>query len=277
MSANLNAFEALALVPGWDPGDADIEELKGGLTNRTFLVSKSGESCVLRINAAESATIAPDRRCEVEIMKNAARAGIAPGLVHADEENGILLTEYLPGKTWGVDELNSAENLAALAGLLRKLHELPHCGTQLDLHASALRYESYLEKRRGLHTFASRCVEVIAAVPPTDSPVCCHNDIVADNIIEGDSLQLIDWEYARDNDPFFDLASLVCFHNIDDKGTQYLLDAYTGGSTPEQRARLAELMHAFDAVQWLWLASRHLNQPGQENVIRLEELRQRIG
>jgi thiamine kinase len=276
MSAALNAFEALALVPGWDPERTDIEQLKGGLSNRTFLVSAAGEQCVLRLNAEFAEAISLDRSCELSVLSNAADAGIAPRIVYSDIEKGILLTEFLPDRVWAKSDLQSHENMEALAELLRKVHALPACGVQIDLELSAARYEEYLKRRQGLHAFASRCVEVIASVPATQQLVCCHNDIVADNIIASSPLKLIDWEYAGDNDPFFDLASLIGFHNLNEELSTTLLNAYTGGVNAEFRKRLADQVRVFDAIQWLWLASRHLNSPRHENVLRLEELQQRI-
>lgn len=276
MSQRLNAFEALALVPGWDPEDTDVEELKGGLSNRNYLIQAAGERCVMRLNAEHGHAISQDRSCELTILGNAAAAGLAPQIVYSDIENGILLTEFLPDNVWSKSDLRSDEKLALLADLLRNVHALPTCGVRLDLNLSAARYEEYLKRRHGLHAFATQCVEVIASIPASRQLVCCHNDIVAENIIGVNSLKLIDWEYAGDNDPFFDLASLIGFHNLDRQKSDVFLDAYTGGINDEHRERLADQLRIFDAIQWLWLASRHLASPRRENVTRLEELQQRI-
>jgi thiamine kinase len=276
MSGQLNAFEALALVPGWDPERTDVDELQGGLTNRTFLVQAAGERCVMRLNAESGEVISQDRTCELAILGEAAKTGLAPSIVYSDIDNGILLTEYLPDRVWSKADLQSNENLEMLAQLLRKVHALPSCGVRLDLNLSAARYEEYLKRRHGLHAFATQCVEVIASIPASRHLVCCHNDIVAENIIGSSPLKLIDWEYASDNDPFFDLASLIGFHNLDKSSSDVFLNAYTGGNSDEYRERLADQLRIFDAIQWLWLASRHLASPRRENVTRLEELQQRI-
>jgi thiamine kinase-like enzyme len=99
---------------------------------------------------------------------------------------------------------------------------------------------------------------------------------VAANIIGSRALKLIDWEYARDNDPLFDLASAIGFHNLDDARQQMLLSAYAGGADSELNERLAEQVRVFDAIQWLWLATRHLASPHREQARRLEELQMRI-
>lgn len=277
MSSELNAFEALALVPGWDPAATQIDELTGGLTNRTYLISASGDRCVLRLNAKTTGAFSFDRACELSILARAGEAGLAPAIVYSDIENGILITEYLADTAWTVVDLKSTENLEALAALIRRVHALPTSDVRLDLNMSAARYEEYLKRRHGLHAYASRCREVIASCSQSDELVCCHNDIVAENVIASRPLKLIDWEYAGDNDPFFDLASLIRFHNLPQHDSDTLLSAYSGRLDAESRERLAVQERVFDAIQWLWLASIHLNSPRQENALRLEELQQRIG
>ena len=72
---------------------------------------------------------------------------------------------------------------------------------------------------------------------------------------------LLDWEYACDNDPLFDLASLIGYHNLSDKKAHDLLSAYAGGPDPAMADLLEEQVRLYDAIQWLWLANRHMITP----------------
>lgn len=276
MSKELNAFEALALVPGWDPDEFDIQELKGGLTNRTYQLRRNDTSYVLRLDAHDAAFFQFDRASELTNLAAAGEAGLGPEVIHADQERGILITEFLHGRVWEDADIRSRQSLKSLAALLRKVHALPLCGTRLDVPAVSGAYENYLEHRHGLHAFATECVEIIASIPVHDIAVCCHNDIVAANIVEDSKLMLIDWEYSCDNDPMFDLASAIGFHNLDGQHADILLNAYAGGSDAELRERLNDQIRVYDAIQWLWLASRHLAFPSTEQARRLEYLQQRI-
>jgi thiamine kinase len=276
MSENLNAFEAVALVPGWDPADFDIEELKGGLTNRTYHLQKGNDHYVLRLNAAQSAFFQFDRSTEIKILREASETGLAPRMIHADSEHGILVLEFLRGRAWQENDIKQDKNLAALAELLRRVHALPKCGNRINCSTVAATYEDYVKKRHGLHAFAMQCVEIIASIAVSDEAVCCHNDIVAANVIEQSGLRLIDWEYACDNDPLFDLASAIGFHNLEERSAAVLLDAYAGGANAELKERLADQVRLYDAIQWLWLASRHLTFPSVAQSRRLEALQQRI-
>lgn len=276
MSVDLNAFEALALVPGWSASECDVQELKGGLTNRTYHVRRGESEYVLRLDAQQAGFFQFDRTSEMLILERAGEAALAPKVVYADKERGILVMTFVHGRAWDASDLRSPAKLEALAGLLRRVHALPLCGNRLDVARAARNYENYLERRHGLHTFATHCVDVINSVPVRGNSVCCHNDVVAANIIESSTLVLIDWEFACDNDPLFDLASAIGFHNLDDRNSRILLDAYAGGAGAELIDRLAEQIRIYDAIQWLWLASRHLNFPSTAQARRLEELQQRI-
>ncbi len=171
---------------------------------------------------------------------------------------------------------NQIENIEALAGLLRQVHALPACCSPIDLPGIAEKYRQFLEARHGLYAFAPNCVRIIRESSRPESVTCCHNDIVATNVIDTGKLNLIDWEYARDNDPLFDLASAIGFHNLDKRRQQVFLNAYAGGADSELRERLARQVRIFDAIQWLWLATRQLASPRSEQARRLNDLQQRI-
>jgi thiamine kinase-like enzyme len=105
---------------------------------------------------------------------------------------------------------------------------------------------------------------------------CCHNDVVASNVIAEPDLKLLDWEYACDNDPMFDLASLIGFHNLGIDRQSVLLNAYAGGMDSGLAERLEIQVRLYDAIQWLWLANRQMITQNTAQAARLEELQQRI-
>jgi thiamine kinase-like enzyme len=277
MTVDPSARDALAKVPGWDPGDADVTELDGGLVNRSFFVRYRGDEFVLRLGPdASSGPVGVEQSCERRVHDAAAAKGLAPAVVFADEDAGVLLTRFLAGRTWRAGDLEEPKNLEALAELLREVHSLPRCGQSLDIAAAGSRYAGIIAGHGGDEPFSLRCLQVIRATGQGDALTCCHNDVVAANVVESERLRLIDWEFAGDNDPFFDLASLVGFHDVDERRADILLGAYTGGSQPASRERLGDLVRAYDALQWLWFAARQGARAGAWEAGRLGELRERI-
>jgi thiamine kinase-like enzyme len=277
MSTLLSATEAIGMIPGWRPEDVVIEELKGGLTNRTFMVVRGEDTFVLRLNAAHTAAFNLDRISEIAVIRSASAVGIAAETVFADPASGILLSRFLPGQVWTPAEFDDPANIEALCKLLRRVHALPLSGIRFNAVAVARRYAANLESRPGLHAYALRCEDIIGSITGTSVVCCCHNDVIAQNVIATPALKLLDWEYACDNDPLFDLASLIGFHNLDSAVAGNLLEAYSGGADPELRDRLAEQVRLYDAIQWLWLANRQRLNRNSDQAARLESLQQRIG
>ncbi len=85
---------------------------------------------------------------------------------------------------------------------------------------------------------------------------CCHNDLVAENIVTARGVVFLDFEYACDNDPLFDLAVVAEHHRLSDSAEERLLTAYFGAEAPEKREELAAQRRVYAALSWLWDKSR---------------------
>jgi thiamine kinase len=266
---------ALARIPGWD-GQQRCQEIGDGLTNRSYLVRAKGADFVLRLDTEHARTLGLNRSVELAIWREAAKADVAPEVVFADPDAGILLYEYLPAPVWRRSSLNDPQNLRTLAELLRRVHALPPSGEPIDLVAAASRYAFNASENASLASFAAHCVSIVKEIPAPTLRCCCHNDVVAGNIVGTFKLKLLDWEYACDNDPFFDLASVVAYHDLKAGHIGWLLDAYTGGRDPEAKERLELQIRLYDAVQWLWLAVRYVVAPRKRYLKRLDDLQRRI-
>ena len=268
--------DALAAVPGWSGKACATTALDGGLSNRSFRVDENGESYVLRLDAPHTATFGLDRQTEMAVLKLASAQGLAPAVIYADAEQGILLRRFISGKVWRRQDLDDPGNIASLGLLLRKVHAMPACGVAFDAVKIATRYADSLGPGPGRSSFAARCLEVVSERPPAEHSSCCHNDVVAENVVASTCLMLIDWEYACDNDPLFDLASLIGYHDLPERTADRLMQAYAPNHTNDLRKRLAAQIRLYDAMHWLWLASRQSVSPDSHQAKRLEELRHRI-
>jgi thiamine kinase len=274
----LSPKTALSRIPAF--AKATFSEMAGGLTNRSYLVRSGGEAYVLRLDAEHTAAFGLDRATELRVLHTAAQASLAPEVRFADPAAGILLYDYLPGPIWERSSLDNDDNLARISTLLRIVHQLPEAGMPLDALKAAHRYEALASRNPDLRRHAARCVEIIRGMPEPTEVRCCHNDVVAANIVGSVSgnapLRLLDWEYACDNDPYYDLASLVAYHDLTNKQADRLLDSYTGTRISESKERLALQVRRYDAIQWLWFAARYAIDRNRTHRTRLEELRPRI-
>jgi len=267
---------ALAIVPALGGADATITAIAGGLTNRTFRVDSEIGIFFLRLDDEHTGIFNLDRQTELFVLETASAQGLAPEIVYSDLQQGILLSRLIEGETWCVRDLAAPANIKALGELLQRVHALPPSGVSFDAQAISRHYADNLLSRSSLLTFAGKCVEIIAAIPPAGALTCCHNDVVLENLIGMENPVLIDWEYACDNDPLFDLASLIGYHDLPETLATELLKAYAGEPADRFRERLDTQLRLYDAMQWLWLANRQVISPDENQAARLEQLRQRI-
>ena len=243
----------LAGIPGWQ--HADYRDLSGGETNRTYLVEADGRRAVLKIDARPRAAPYNRRAVESVIQKSAAGAGLAGNVLYADET--VILTEYVDGEVWTADDLDDFDNLDRLAMALRKLHSLPLTGRVFDAATAARDYARRLDGADPL--IARQCLDVVESMRAPRNLCCCHNDLVAANIVSAGEIRFLDWEYACDNDPFFDLATIVAHHELPTGHAERLLDAYFDGDGRRWHAQLVAQERHYDALNWLWRASRRVS------------------
>lgn len=250
MSPSMDPQEVLAAIPGWR--GATFEALPGGLTNRTLRVEKGGRRAVLKIDPAPRKPPFNSRQDEARLQAQAAALGRANRVLHVGDT--VLLSEWADGEAWTRSHFDDDERLARLGRALRDIHGLPLTGRVFDLQAAARKYAAQLDR-----TDLGDAKSHLALIESMSGPMnlcCCHNDLVAENIISAPEIRFLDWEYACDNDPLFDLAIVVRHHELSASQAALLLDAYFEGDGEAGIARLRELVALYESLYWLWDKSR---------------------
>jgi thiamine kinase-like enzyme len=254
--------EALADIPGW--GGGVCTKLAGGLTNNTWRVDHNGQSGVLKIDEGARELPFNTRQDEARIQRTAAKAGLAPGVIMAGD--GMYFTEYFEGTVWQPECLAKESNLELLAATLKRLHALPLTGRSIDATTAA---KGYAERASGLDpNVIEQCTTTISSMRLPQNLCCCHNDLVAENLITTPDLKFLDWEYACDNDPFFDLATIVEHHELSNSQVEALLNAYFDGEGQQWRESLERQRKLYLSLLCLWMASRSECDPAElKNVL----------
>jgi aminoglycoside phosphotransferase (APT) family kinase protein len=243
-------LEILSTLPGFS-GARVRDRLEGGVTSRSFLVELGDALYVLRIDTPEARRLGLNRHAEREVCEAIAAAGLGPRPVLFDAERGIYLRRFVPGRAWTSADLDDPENLGRLARLLRRVHAVPPVGQPFDANAAARRYAAALGDERA-DALASRVGAAVASLEP-DAPALCHNDLVAQNILQGETLQLIDWEFAGTGDRFFDLAVVVQHHGLADRRVDVFLHSYLDRPASESDyRRLQSQRDGYRALLELW-------------------------
>lgn len=239
------ARAALARIPGFAglaPGELRLSPL-GGLANASFRIDAPAGAFVLRL-AAPGSDAFVDRAAEARNARIAARAGLAPEVVFADPESGVLLTRLIEGaRPMDAAALGAPGPCARAADALCRLHGMAErFARALDPLAAIARYEA-LAARRGasgagdLAALRARIAPLIRALP-ADPAVPCHGDPAPANILDnGVRAWLIDFEYAGDFDPLWDLAYLAVEAGLEGVARARLFRAYLGREPAADEAR----------------------------------------
>lgn len=199
-----------------------VDELTGGKTNRSFLLNAGGDQLIMRLDTPSDNLPGVDRAREVQICLAAAHAGLAPRVLHADHEAGVLITEHIDGLKLGDTDTDDML-LDRLVDLLSRVH-------RLDVVAHTINYadhvenfwhlieargraeiDSLLKQRVTMHTLVNEFLSADHVVG------LCHHDPVQANIIDRNGqLYLLDWEYAARGPVVMDYAALCVEWSIDD-------------------------------------------------------------
>ena len=240
----------LSGLPDW--ADASFERLECGQTLNSWIIDAGDRKAVLKIDDAPRDAPFNTRQAEAQIQTTAAKQGLANRVLHVTDT--VLITEYVDGVIWSLDCLEDSANVEQLAIALRRLHSLPLTGRTFDAAGAAREYASRIANRD--EDKVRDCLRKIEAGSLPPNLCCCHNDLVVANILNTPATRFLDWEYACDNDPFFDLATIVAHHGLTEAQCNTLLDAYFDGNGARWHEQLARQSDVYAALLYLWEKSR---------------------
>jgi thiamine kinase-like enzyme len=248
----------IATLPCWS-GKVDPQPLSGGMTNRNFLVSDRAQKFVVRIG--DDMPLHGILRFNERAASRAAyAAGISPLVVFADQ--GIMVLQYIEGKTYSAEDIRDAKNFSRLVELLKRTHE----DIAKFLEGPVLLFWVFHILRgyiANLRQSQSPRVSLLSNLVPCaakleaavgDLPlVFSHNDLLAANFLDdGKRLWLIDWDYAGYNSPLFDLGGLASNNQFDETLTNTLLEYYFGGVDEELNNHFAAMKCASLLRETMW-------------------------
>jgi len=255
--AAANLLSGMACLAG-EP--FDLHTLAGGLTNRNYqVITASGRQFVARFSSPSSALLAIDREAERHNSSVAATIGIGPAVVDYSPADRVLVVEWIEGHTLDDADLDNEWQLDRVATACRVLHAGPRFISDFDMFDIQRRYLGIVQENAfrlppGYLDYLPRVrqIEEVLRASSTGT-VACHNDLLAANMMDdGARIRFIDYEYAGNNDPCFELGNIWSEAALDEERLTYLMHSYYGVSSPGQtaRARLFGLMSKYGWTLW---------------------------
>ena len=237
-----DALEVIAKVFNCNTSDIlDIQVLKKGMTNRSFLFTVNGAKYIMRI-PGEGTDQLINREDEAEVFSSLKGKGLCDDPVYINPKNGYKITKFLEGIR--TCDPYSEDDLMRCMRLLKKFHDMKlEVNHTFDLFEKINFYESLWNGEKSVYRdyeiTKQHVFELKDYIDKQKKDICLtHIDAVYDNFLfymcEGEEkLQLTDWEYSSMQDPHVDLAmfSIYAFYNKEQ--VDHLLDLYYEGECPE--------------------------------------------
>ena len=236
-----------------------IEPIKGGLTNINYRVDTPLSIFMLRMSS-ETNLLGINRADEIENLKKAYQAGIAPEVKYFSDKDNILITNWIEGKTLSLADIETETGLLErIAKTVKKLHSSPLFEGNFSYPNIRKQYlktildnnyflpEGYLDVEPMLLELEKKL-----SLEP-EKWVSCHHDLVAANFIDdGQKLWIIDYEYAGPNEPCFDIGNFAMEKGLNDAQLTTFCEAYWGEHLPEKIARAKACGILSGCVWVLW-------------------------
>jgi thiamine kinase-like enzyme len=245
-----------------------VERLSGGLTNLNLKVTAGPETLVVRISHPDSGLLAIDRDAEYRNSLAAAGCGVGAPVIEYRPDLNTLVVGFIQARTCSRTDLDDGDRLERVVRACRVLHAGPRFDNQLDMFALQTYYLAVIMERGyrlpvGYLDFLPGLERIRAAFAATEeATVPCHNDLLAENCLDdGARVWLIDYEYAGNNDPCFELGNLWSESDLSLEHLDQIVTSYFGVPDPQKKAR-ARLQGLVSKYVWmLWAAIQDTAAP----------------
>ncbi len=273
MDEAIAALDRIPLFEGVDRGAITTGRL-GGLTNRNYKIESPAGNFVLRL-AGEGTGDYIDRKVEAHNARVAAAAGVNAEVMHFDADDGTMLCRYIEDSlTMGAETFKDIGRVRRAGVAFRQLHD---CGTpfesRFELFAMIDDYLEHIDKLGapipdGYADVQKQAEAVRAALGRHHLPQRpCHCDPLAENFLDtGARMYIIDYEYAGNNDPMWDLGDLSVEGGFGDDQDAALMEAYFGGAPPAfETGRMVIYKAMCDLLWTLWGVLQFANKNPAED------------
>jgi Ser/Thr protein kinase RdoA (MazF antagonist) len=224
-----------------------ITPLTGGRsTALVYRVDAGSRSAVLRIITQRNPLTDPVR--QFAAMEAAAAAGVAPGVLYSDAEAGIAITAFINARPW--DDLLRTDPawIARLGACVRRLHDGPAMPVFLDAFQCIEQAVLGIGQAGAtLPPLFRMWLDQFQTVRQALAPHCVlgpsHNDLNPGNLLLDDErFWIVDWESAWQNDPMFDVATMLHWFGFAGASEAALLRGYFGAEPSALQLAKLELM-----------------------------------
>lgn len=233
---NSDIIKIASTVLGCDTNDINnIEVLKKGMTNRSFLFKALGQKYIMRI-PGEGTDQLIDRKNEADVYRAISGRGLCDDPIYINRNNGYKITKFLENVR--ACDPNNENDVKKCIEVLKKFHSMKlKVNHSFDIYGQIDFYESLWNGSESMYPDYKETKENIFKLKrfiEEEPKIMCltHIDAVPDNFLfysddnGEEKVQLTDWEYAGMQDPHVDIAMFCIYSLYDKKQIDKFIDIY---------------------------------------------------
>ncbi|HEY4331932.1 MAG TPA: choline kinase family protein [Ilumatobacteraceae bacterium] len=257
-----------ARIPALATATITAVDRLAGLTNVNYRVEADGVRYAVRLPGHGTHEYI-DRAVEEVAARSAAAADVNAPVDFFDPADGLMMTRFIDGAlTMSGDRFRDHGAVARAARAFRSLHDTARSfATDFQLFPMIDEYKALLASKgaRLPDGYEDMQLQADAARQALEShPVAlvpCHCDPLCENFLDtGEWMFIIDYEYAGNNDPMWDLGDLSVEAGFDAGQDGVLMRAYFDGAPPvDQVGRMVVYKALCDLLWTLWGVIQHVN------------------
>lgn len=224
----------------------ELSQTDKGLTNQNYYLKSSLGEFIIRWPHHDAHHVV-NRSHEAKAMEKVKDLDV--DIFYFDEKTGIKVSKYIP-HLLTFNEYTGVDKIKRTAKLMKSLHEKKiTIGENFDPISRYKNYEKRVKTPMVAHDEAQGIIEGIAYL---DRPLTlCHNDWVEGNIcFTQERDYLIDYEYAGDNDPFFDITSFLTENHLTSDERWAFVKAYFKRKPTMKELDILERYARFHNLLW---------------------------
>lgn len=254
----------------FDAPAESIVKLEKGLTNDNYKVTINNKHYVLRVPLSNSEHIV-NYKAEKKALHLVESLHIDATTLYYNEKTGIKITVFIDDLL-GFNEYDGPDKFERVGKLMKKLHAAQTTiGIEFNPLDTYTTYAAYVSNPLIAPEVTLPYLDFIKNNRVVST--LCHNDWVPDNIgFHPESDVLLDYEYAGDNDPLFDVTSFLSENNITDPNSRkQFLETYFGGPISDVLEHTLLEWEAFHHILWCAWAQMMFDQRKKPIYLRIAQ------
>ena len=226
----------------------DITLTKSDKISDVYFCFFNGIKAVIKEDKLCAKKIGLNREREASLLNAISHSCSCPNIIFNDFNAGIIIWEYIEGTEVESKLILDKDFFIRLGRKVKNIHITD------TTTLSSYNFLDFIEHYKNIIKDSKSAVDInnlISKLYNSDTQLTlCHNDLTKPNILVGDTISFIDWEYASLNDPHYDIATVFQSYNLNANQRDAFLIGYNSANI--DLARVSQFIALTKLTNRLW-------------------------